>query len=679
MNDNHDPRRKDAADNAPESPKNNDPSDQERVLGSGEFIDLGGDSPENEPQQRPEKDPSSSDELVLDDSSQDQDQDRQAKDVDDKEQRDAAPEKVDVPRQPTPVPEKTEVPDAVAATPDDSDASSPAEKSDDDASAQPAPPRGSSPTIDIIFNTGVISATPEELVELFRKGIVKPGSPVYFKKRLYRANDFIPQLRQSPVPDYFLSPKPTFNPTPILIGLAVLLFIMTVAGVVWLAFIVSEKKPPVTPDQPIVVAPEDDETPDVDVDEEDATPTPDAASEEEPTDAGEESESAPSVEPQSPEDTTAPEDATAPEDVTGPEDITAPEDTTLPPIPADDETTPDDETPDVGVPVVDVPEDTTDPEDLIDDDSGFSDDTSPFDVVPEDEASSQDSVDDELETEPIEISPNVYLPIDGQAWLTAPFDANITRIPTNFRGHNFTAIRDALMRTDYQIPERRPNESDANYQSRRAAAARRAGETPLFGSVMPNSRLAFVLPNIEMVRNDSRYQTGVDYVTTTYDSPSKTLSVMKTLGGYSVSFFDGRYVAPFLLSSGAYGLAIESPLDAGFKWANSDSYCWRVSGLPSDDYERMKNTICVLAIAVLDYQGLGDTGLLGASGNFALYTRQVEFWVYDAAEGEILGKFSIDDTFDEQPSNYRFGAASPGSAARKIDKRSIDRNAIRQP
>ncbi len=225
-----------------------------------------------------------------------------------------------------------------------------------------------------------------------------------------------------------------------------------------------------------------------------------------------------------------------------------------------------------------------------------------------------------------------------------------------------------MLRPEFQRPERGVDESDVDYDARVGAAEFRAEKTPLFGTVAPTSRLAFVVPNLAMVRAEPQLYRGAEYVTTQYAVATQTLTVSKSLGIYSVSFFDGRYIAPFVLSGGSYGLALESPSEFGFRWANSDSYHWKVFGIPENRYESMKDTICVLCVVIVDYQGLGRSGLLGASGNYALYSREVEFWLYDSASGEILGKFSFDDTLEETPHEYRFGRVSPGVVARKIGK-----------
>ena len=149
------------------------------------------------------------------------------------------------------------------------------------------------------------------------------------------------------------------------------------------------------------------------------------------------------------------------------------------------------------------------------------------------------------------------------------------------------------------------------------------------------------------------------------------MTVGKSLGTYDVSFFDSLYIAPFVLSSGSYGLAIESPRATGFKWANSESYHWKIRGIPRKDYERMKDSISVLCVLLPDYQGLDDTGLLSAADNYALYTREAEFWVFDFKSGQILGKYSFEDTVDELPHEYTFGRATPGSASIRANKRSL--------
>ena len=273
--------------------------------------------------------------------------------------------------------------------------------------------------------------------------------------------------------------------------------------------------------------------------------------------------------------------------------------------------------------------------------------------------------------EPEKAEPEVSDSAVASQWLDAPFDVNKTTLPTDFRGHNFFAVRDALLRPEFQLPKRGANESDFDYNARVGAAEFRAEKTPLFGTVKTDSKLAFMLPNLEMVRRDPDRYRGMEYITAEkYETATQTLTVMKSFGGFSVSFFDGLHIASFLLSRGSYGLALESPFEFGFKWANTDSYHWKIKGLPAKRYESMRDTICLLCILTVDYQGLGDTGLLGASGNYALYSREVEFWLYDSATGEILGKFSFDDTLEETPHEYRFGRVSPGSAARTIDRRS---------
>ena len=188
----------------------------------------------------------------------------------------------------------------------------------------------------------------------------------------------------------------------------------------------------------------------------------------------------------------------------------------------------------------------------------------------------------------------------------------------------------------------------------------------LFGTVRTTSKVAFVLPNRSQTEDPS-----VDRVTTNFKQLEQELIVSKQLSRFGVSFFDGTKIAPFIISGGSHGLALESPDAEGFKWANSDAYVWRIAGIDQATYDSIKDDVATICALTVDYRGPGDTGVLSASGNWALYTREVEFWIYNTKSGEILAKFNIDETLDEKPHTYRSGTSFSGSAARRVDKRSL--------
>ncbi len=240
--------------------------------------------------------------------------------------------------------------------------------------------------------------------------------------------------------------------------------------------------------------------------------------------------------------------------------------------------------------------------------------------------------------------------IDGGGWLVAPFDVTLNRIPEGFKGHNFDRICAELAR------EREPGE-------------------PLFGTIAPTAKLAFVIPNKASVAKGVPFFGGAcDYVTVSYLPAPKEMSVKKNLSHYSVSFFDGTKVAPLLLGEGAKGLALESPFEEDFKWANSDAYCWKIRGVRRDEFDKIKDKVAVLCVLNVDYRSAEESGLLASKGNYALYSRKAEFWVYNSETGVIYGKFDLAETLQENPHPHDVSSVERGSVGKETPRRSIGAN-----
>ena len=240
--------------------------------------------------------------------------------------------------------------------------------------------------------------------------------------------------------------------------------------------------------------------------------------------------------------------------------------------------------------------------------------------------------------------------IDGGGWLVAPFDVTLNRIPEGFKGHNFDRICAELAR------EREPGE-------------------PLFGTIAPTAKLAFVIPNKASVAKGVPFFGGAcDYVTVSYLPAPKEMSVKKNLSHYSVSFFDGTKVAPLLLGEGAKGLALESPFEEDFKWANSDAYCWKIRSVRRDEFDKIKDKVAVLCVLNVDYRSAEESGLLASKGNYALYSRKAEFWVYNSETGVIYGKFDLAETLQENPHPHDVSSVERGSVGKETPRRSIGAN-----
>ena len=240
--------------------------------------------------------------------------------------------------------------------------------------------------------------------------------------------------------------------------------------------------------------------------------------------------------------------------------------------------------------------------------------------------------------------------IDAEGWLVAPFDVSQKRIPEEFRGHNFDRVCAALAR------------------------ANNLGEA-LFGQLYPTSKLAFVIPNKASVETGVPFFNGAcDYVTASYLPAPKEMTVKKNLSHFSVAFFDGTKVAPLLLGEGAKGLALESPFEEDFKWANSDAYYWKIRGVRRDEFEKIKDKVAVLCVLNVDYRTPEDSGLLRSKGNYALYSRKAEFWVYNSETGAIYGKFDLAETLQENPHPHDVGSIMAGGVANETPRRSIGTN-----
>ena len=272
-----------------------------------------------------------------------------------------------------------------------------------------------------------------------------------------------------------------------------------------------------------------------------------------------------------------------------------------------------------------------------------------------------------------------------------PFESDISKIPADYLGHNLASVVEALSRPSFRIPTTNFS-SQSEYRKWLRERADSLSSLPLYGSLTFNSRLAFVMKNV------SEADDSCESVFTSYQESTKTMTIRRTFmfsqmnsdalkGNSAVSRPRGPIVRSshgtmnayeamdmgrdFVLTQNlralnersesssdvyfslcvqdyeAYGLALEC------SQAKRDpaSLCdhWTLTGVSSEDYKRLKDTIRVLCIFQLGVGGSSQSGFYESTSeafefpSYAFCTINPEFWLYDGSTGTILAKYTAEE------------------------------------
>ena len=274
----------------------------------------------------------------------------------------------------------------------------------------------------------------------------------------------------------------------------------------------------------------------------------------------------------------------------------------------------------------------------------------------------------------------------AQEYATTPFDPDIFKVPTDFRGHDPVAIVAALESDVFATGEPRlPLESPeyAEYLEKRATPLL---DKPLYGELTFRSRLAVVLlndselddPEIETVTCEYQPATRSMVVRRTVKTPQAEPTLWRP-GTFS---FFAAFFSLETVQKETYALEI---LTNQFKKRTPPKLeSWTLVGVEPEEYERLKDSVRVLCAFNLgiggnEYLGLHSPTVRRLPGALLtdeplpkrpyklLCADEPEFWLYDGATGEILAKFSAPDALNGRRVTIR--KFRDGSVAEKLSTR----------
>lgn len=269
---------------------------------------------------------------------------------------------------------------------------------------------------------------------------------------------------------------------------------------------------------------------------------------------------------------------------------------------------------------------------------------------------------------------------------TVPFDAEITVVPTDYRGHDPVAIAAALESEVFGVEG--PG-FPFDWSERRQYLENRAKtllDKALYGDLTFRSRLAVVL------MNDSELDDpDVETVTCEYSPTNRAMIVRRTTKTpqaeptlwrpETFSFFAAYFS---LKKADGETFALEILTNQFKKRTPPKLEEWTLVGVDEEEYDRLKGTVRVLCAFNLgvggnEYLGLHSPtvrrppGALLTNDPFPrrpyklLCADKAEFWLYDGATGEILAKFSAPDALNNRRVTIR--KFPEGSVAEKVATR----------
>ena len=260
-------------------------------------------------------------------------------------------------------------------------------------------------------------------------------------------------------------------------------------------------------------------------------------------------------------------------------------------------------------------------------------------------------------------------------YLTKPFDPTVKKLPPNFIGCDTSEVFSALVKTlgDDEW-EQGEYEKKADHEKRTLDMLAKLGEKTLLGNIKVSSLLAFTLRSANMP--DENHEDSL--AKTFYDVDSEILtisagSMMKTnsLEGIRLEYLSAKneYVG-----ENGFGVKKEvtqiEQLNYGVVFQKGDhdyseEVVWKLRDVPPDKAKAMRDDLGVLCVCKLFYdpnwltiaqralmietedtkiEPTMDSPLGVNSTDYALRGTEPEFWVYNVKTGEVLAKWSWEET-----------------------------------
>ena len=260
-------------------------------------------------------------------------------------------------------------------------------------------------------------------------------------------------------------------------------------------------------------------------------------------------------------------------------------------------------------------------------------------------------------------------------YLTKPFDPTVKKLPPNFIGCDTSEVFSALLKTLSDDEwEQGEYEKKADHEKRTLDMLAKLGEKTLLGNIKVSSPLAFTLRSANMP--DENHEDSL--AKTFYDVDSEILTIsagsrMKTnsLEGIRLEYLSAKneYVG-----ENGFGVKKEitqiEQLNYGVVFQKGDhdyseEVVWKLRDVPPDKAKAMRDDLGVLCVCKLFYDPnwltiaqralmieTEDTKIeptmdspLGVNlTDYALRGTEPEFWVYNVKTGEVLAKWSWEET-----------------------------------
>lgn len=258
----------------------------------------------------------------------------------------------------------------------------------------------------------------------------------------------------------------------------------------------------------------------------------------------------------------------------------------------------------------------------------------------------------------------------ASGYLTKPFDPTATKLPRDFVGCDASEIYSAVSKEIKSDEwERGEYEKTGDYEERTTLMLANLGQKKLLGDLKFSSTLAFTLRSANLPD-----ETGDDAaLKTDYDADSETLTasadVMKIDSRWGLclqkSLKRDDYVGEnhfgvkkeiLVLKTTECGVLFDERDTKGFEY--SSKFVWRLNDVTPEKAKEIRDDLGAICVCKLRYQdrsvALGsdysrskptmDLPLDSESFDFAVSVTQPEFWLYNVKTGEILAKWSWNET-----------------------------------
>lgn len=254
--------------------------------------------------------------------------------------------------------------------------------------------------------------------------------------------------------------------------------------------------------------------------------------------------------------------------------------------------------------------------------------------------------------------------------LNKPFDPTATKLPRDFVGCDASEIYSAVSKEfESDEWERGEYEKTGDYKERTTVMLANLGQKKLLGDLKFSSTLAFTLRSANLPD-----ETGDDAaLKTDYDADSETLTasadVMKINSRWGLCLQKSQkrddYVGEnhfgvekkiLALKTTECGVQFDERDTKGFDY--SSKFVWRLNDVTPEKAKEIRDDLGAICVCKLRYQdrsaALGsdysrskptmDLPLDSESFDFAVSVTQPEFWLYNVKTGEVLAKWSWNET-----------------------------------